>query len=528
MDIIQKNPYRFFGVYSNSPIRERVANHNRLKAFLKVGKSITYPLDLSSIFPSINKTIDTIADADAKLALPNDQLKYAQFWFLKITPLDDIALNHLLVGNIDTAISIWEKKQNVSSLQNRIVCALIQKNYTAATDYAQELYLLHEKEFVEAILGKSSVISTDILVHNFLDALSMELDIAQLLSYISNQEWKEYISAKSVSPLIEILQTAINAAKASKKSEPSARLSAGVRLMDETKDTLKQLQKLVISDDLQYQMIADKLGTEILQCGIDYFNGSDESDVAHKAMELQGYALSIVIGKMAKDRCKENVDILNEIIENLPPLEVFSEDKAIREELKKFCQLPDKIVHAVSLLNNTQTPLQNIKVKLGVSNTYYLKTSTQVVGNALHNIIEEVNDVQKPDYIELDGQTIEMPIRLMSDYQKRNKLDCIKSTLQAAWNAIKKIETFDMEADFKSNRYYENKRILQDLCTQFNISTSTWSPRSSSPVSKPSTVKTPSPTPPTSSSSTNSDNVWLGIKIIAAIIIFIVILSHCH
>ena len=46
MNILQNNPYRILGVYSNSPIKERLANHNRLKAFLKVGKSVSFPLDL--------------------------------------------------------------------------------------------------------------------------------------------------------------------------------------------------------------------------------------------------------------------------------------------------------------------------------------------------------------------------------------------------------------------------------------------------------------------------------------------------
>ena len=76
-------------------------------------------------------------------------------------------------------------------------------------------------------------------------------------------------------------------------------------------------------------MIADKLGLEILQCGIDYFNDSEEPDAAHKAMSLQKYAKSIAVGQMAKDRCKENVDILQRIIDNLPPSEVFVEDRAI-------------------------------------------------------------------------------------------------------------------------------------------------------------------------------------------------------
>lgn len=126
--------------------------------------------------------------------------------------------------------------------------------------------------------------------------------------------------------------------------------------MRNTENTLLQLKGFLSFTDLQYQMIADKLGLEILQCGIDYFNDSEEPDAANKAMSLQKYAQSIVVGQMAKDRCKENVDILQKIVDNLPPSEVFAEDRAIKEELRKYCQLPDKICHAVTLLK-TQDPI---------------------------------------------------------------------------------------------------------------------------------------------------------------------------
>ena len=68
---------------------------------------------------------------------------------------------------------------------------------------------------------------------------------------------------------------------------------------------------------MQYQILIDKLGIEILECGIDYFNASEEPNAAMKAMELQKYALSIVVGKAAKDRCRENVNILQKIINEL-------------------------------------------------------------------------------------------------------------------------------------------------------------------------------------------------------------------
>ena len=79
MNILQNNPYRLLGVYSNSPTKERLANHNRMKAFLKVGKNVTFPLDLPQYLASINRTETSVTDAEAKLTLPNDQMLMPYF-----------------------------------------------------------------------------------------------------------------------------------------------------------------------------------------------------------------------------------------------------------------------------------------------------------------------------------------------------------------------------------------------------------------------------------------------------------------
>ena len=67
MNILRNNPYRLLGVYSNSPTKERLANHNRMKAFLKVGKPVSFPLDLPQYLTSINRTATSVVEAEAKL-----------------------------------------------------------------------------------------------------------------------------------------------------------------------------------------------------------------------------------------------------------------------------------------------------------------------------------------------------------------------------------------------------------------------------------------------------------------------------
>ena len=491
MNVLKNNPYRQLGVYTNSPTKERLANHNRMKAFLKVGKSVSFSLDLPQYLQPINRTDALVADADAKLALPKDQMFYALFWFIKTTPLDDIAFNHLIAGERSKAEEIWQKKETLSSLQNRIVCALMCDDYKQALSCAETLYANMEyvNQFVSAVIGTGGNVDVTNLPFTFLDALCEEIDVQKILPHIENSIWKKHISGKAINPLIETIQNAIAIAKKSRGKGSQARLEAGEVLMKSTKATLQQLMSLLPKTDLQYQMIADKLGLEILQCGIDYFNEADEADAAHKAMKLQKYAMGIVVGQMAKDRCNENVDILQKIIDNLPPSEVYSEDRAIHEELRKYCLLPDKICHAVTLLNNTRPHLQAIKRKLGTTNDYYLKISTRIVGNALSNVIAEVNEAQSMFGVDKGDSNAALAAILGMSH--------VKSVLEEAWKATRIMDGFDMEAGFKSKRYNENRSILKGICDQLGVSTSIDTPRTSTPrtsQNEPTSTARPYPT----------------------------------
>lgn len=431
-----------------------------MKAFLKVGKQVSFPLDLPLYLPPLNRTEASVAEAEAKLTLPKDQIAYAQFWFVKATPLDEIAFKNLQAGDISKAEDIWRKKECASSLQNLIVCALISGKYDSAISHAETLYgnAQHVAQFADSINGTGASTDAESLAFSFLDTLCGEVRANTLLPFVTNSEWKSHIGEKSVKPLIESIQAAIDTAKKSKKEGPEARLEAGETLMESTKSTLSLLKEFLPKTDLRYQMTADKLGLEILQCGIDYYNGSEEEEAARKAMRLQKYAQKIVVGQMAKDRCRENVDILQENINNRPPSEVSTEVIAITEELSKYRTLPDKICHAVALLEKTKPHLLGIKRKLGATNAYYLKISTLVVNNALSNVIAEVNKAQSTD-------------KGLHFASKEAFLLLVEPVIRKAWEAIKIMDGFDMESDFKHNRYNTNRSTLKDMCNSLVIPT---------------------------------------------------------
>ena len=537
MKFIQNNPYRLLGVFSNSPIKERLANNNKLKAFLKVGKDAIFPLDQIEYLPSLHRTEENIASAEAMITLPKDQIKYAQFWFIKQSPLDVVAFNHLLTGEMNKAVAIWEKKDYTSSLQNRMVCALIRSNLEEAINCATILYTSdeHLKEFVTSITGDESNYAIDDLIHTLLDTLCDEYGATQVLSLLKEASWKDYVGQRTIDPLIKNIEAEIEIAKKSRGKGGSVRLNAGRKLANATKQDLQTLKHLLSTDDIRYQMIADKLGLEILQCGIDYYNGAEAKDAAFTAIRIQKYALNIVVGTMAKNRCQENVRILEMIIKNLPPEEVAVECNAIEEELRKYCELPDEIEHAVKLLNSCKPHLLSIRRKLGANNDFYLKISTKVANHALYNLIEEVNEAQKL----LSNDEVDEAKALLTILFIRNKVE-------KAWEATLIIGELDLEADFKNNRYTKNLEALKGLCESLGVATkpkttpkSSSTPReaprttpksSSAPRTTPKLSSTPKDTPKTTPPSTHrEDNTdWNCMSYIIIILIVIYFIIQCN
>lgn len=507
ISIIINNPYRILGVFTNSSKKEIVANKGKLNAFLKVGKNLEFPLDLKTILPSVQRSINSLAQAESVLSLAKDQLRYVLFWFVNQTQIDDIAFNHLIAGNIDTAISIWEKKISFSSLQNIMLCSLLKGDYQRAFSNANILFEEYLQNYIK-LLSNQITISTLDLIHLFIDCLFEEEGINHSIFFnlIDNTTWNDYIKTKLIQPLIDSISKEIEKAGSANRKDSKARYLAGSILKKNTTDSIKRLKKLLPTTDMQYQILIDKLGLEILQCGIDYFNTSEEPDAAIKAMELQTYALTIVVGKVAKERCKENVDILKKIIDELPPMEVFEEDKTIKNELARYTKLSETIANAENLLQKVKPIIEKVKSKLGPNNSYYLKMSTAIVAAALHNLIEEVNDIQNKinsNSSEIDpldrilGRKYHSSFGYENEEAKRLRIlsmfPLLKGTLEEAWRIIKIMDSFDMEYNFKQNRYIPNRNTLKNLCEQVGISTyESYSSKNSSrpPLSKETTIST--------------------------------------
>ena len=415
-NLLSHNPYRILGVYSNSPKKDVLSSLNRMKAFLKVGKTVSFPLDLPQFLPSIDRDETIVSSAQASIELPMDQIKHTLFWFMKVTPLDDIALNHLLAGNIIQAKEIWNKKETVSSILNLMVCALIENDADSLAIKADTLFQNYSEAFCLTV-NETIKLTSSQLTELFIELIKQDgtIELAKLMQVSGTSiEWRKIIGGGLVKPIIDEISLAISEAKSAKGS--SANYRAGKKLMNSTKGSLSQLKGLLGVSDMQYQMIADKLATTILQCGINYFNETEDDDAPQKAMILQGFALSIADGQVVKDRCKENVDVLKKIG---PEYAIRKEMDAIGKLLKNFNN-PSSIysgspifdsyssaspfgikkskyseLDILNLIRNARPELNKIKAKLGSNDDTYLKISSAIASAAINALVDIINKEQE-------------------------------------------------------------------------------------------------------------------------------------
>lgn len=518
--LVKHNPYRTLGVLSNTPLRDRIANQNRLNAFAKVDKAVVFPNDFDKVIDGTPlRTPESITAAITAINLDKDQLKYALFWFINGSPMDDIALKHLQAGNREKAEEILQKKETYSSLINSGVLAFIDGD--TATGFNNISKVVHNSAYraeLHQALGIANLqFSEDNLAELIIAELLKEVPASKLLSACTNATDRAIVSKSALDEPISAINSAIAVAKNADSKNPEASLVAGTKLMNSTKALLKSVKDISGATSPQYQMVADNVAKQVLQCGINYYNNAPDSDVEspRKAMVLQSYALSIAVGQLTKDRCKENYDILKQAVDNMPPVEVAIEARKVKEELRKFCQLPDKISHSVTLLNNTKPLLQTIKSKLGAFNSFYLSLSTQVVGNALHNVIEEVNQAQNyfmvvVKAVKESGIDPSLLNYIGDDHSPAKIIDNkVKPAMREAWKATVLMDSFDMESDFKTNRYNLNRQSLKEMCESLKVSTRVSTPHPSTQrVITPRTTITTRTTTSSSSSNQEKNSGW--------------------
>lgn len=445
---IENNPFRVVGVFSNATLKEITANKTRIAAYAKVGKSSSFPLDGAGQLPDVVRTPEVITYADHELAMPSSKIIHALFWFVKETSIDEIAISHYINGDIDKAKELLSKRVSASSLVNLSVIGLIEGNYAASLHNTYSLVSNSEMcaSFVESICGDTFSIEPFELWKMYIDILLKEKKASVLLRAMpaecSGLE-RDYIKDKAVEDPIKTLQTEINkACEVTKNSGSQACYSAGLRLMESAKKHLVSIKNLIGVRDIRYVNIADAAATQILQCGINYYNATDDDDDVDKAMVLQEYACSVAVGSLVVQRCKKNLEILKQKKEE----GAISADIAfVAKSLEEFQRKYKTVGNARLFVNSCKPHLDSIASQLGATNDLYIKISTAVANNALGMLISVINDAQSNQLSIIDGT--------------------LKSKIDDALSVMSIISGLAMTAQ-ERRRFNDNKATLSNIRDQ--------------------------------------------------------------
>lgn len=334
MKIIQNNPYRIAGILSNASERELQKQKTKIKAYTKVGKEIKSDYDFQ-ILENISRTEDSVNKAFSNVEQNQDKVNYALFWFLNASPFDNTAIEYLKNGDEEKALGIWGKittekdvnSKNFSAFNNIGTYKLLSRDKSdIKTGIEAKIKLIESdyfENFVHSVADETFTIDNQKQSEKLIDELLTQfktqfssLETLQLFSDC-NGSTQSFLKQRFTEEPIHTIESQIESCKKKRNKNNSKAYEYGLELFSNAKKDLTLLKSLLGINELKYKAVADQLANEIMQCGIDFFNVSQENDSSENYLEsaqkLTKFADSIAVGKLTKDRVKDSLRSLEEM-----------------------------------------------------------------------------------------------------------------------------------------------------------------------------------------------------------------------
>ena len=479
LSLIQNNPYRLLGIPILSSERELQKQITKSNRFAEVGKTFTCDTDYPFL-GEFDRNVDSINIAAKSIEQPLNKVLYSTFWFLNQNHIDNIAIESLQKSNFNKSIEIWEKVigngevsdkkfSNLLNLKSLYLGLSIQNNRDEA--FNKEYFIkgielsgkfINHKEFkplCKKIVGEKFDFSIEKIEDLFLTSilsdikpiLSNGIEINEIIdavkTFSSDTQFKfsQKFSAGETSRIEKEIENSADL----RNKNPDKAYEFGLDLYKNTKEDIKSLSKIIGASDVKYQMIANKLAHELMQCAIDFFNKKDDgltNITGLRALKLSKYANSIVTGGQDKKRIEENLKVIKDrtsdgIDTSNYPKNILLEIEKIIEIIEKNSTVSNKrnaIIQAKKLINQTKDSREIISASVGANDKGYVKICDYIVAISLSLIV---------DYVNATAQTIGVSSDTLS--------------------FLRSLSTFEMEPSTRA-RYAENLTTLRDMYNRSN------------------------------------------------------------
>ena len=334
MSFISNNTYRVLGVCSNASLKDIQKNISKLKAFAKIGREMELDYNLPFLnLAKIERTDDLLLKSENQLNLDKNKITSSLFWFADLSPIDSVALAHLIKGDIIKAIDIWGKAttskevslKNYSAFNNLSTLLLLNTLDDSKTDTFKKdndsikqikKAIKLKNEFISSpflnnyceSISKSTPISSDdaqkFFTNTILDLFNKNFSAKELSDLFEDldDKLKDRLNASLTEAPISNIKSHIDTASSLIEKNKKSGIKAGKQLIKNTLKDSKYLKEVSSPDDFHFQSLSDKLSNQILQCGIVSFNETgDDQDY----LSSYQYALSIAQSEKIKNRAKD-------------------------------------------------------------------------------------------------------------------------------------------------------------------------------------------------------------------------------
>lgn len=508
MRIIINNPYRVAGILSNSTEKDILKQKSKVKRFSEVGKTITSEYDFPFL-DSLERSSAIIDKAFSDIEQNQNKVTHSLFWFINMNSIDNTAIQHLISGNKEKAIEIWEKltvekevnPKNFSAFNNIGTLYLLENSREKIKQGVTAKMKLIDSEnfkyFIHTVADETFSIDTnkqiEIWIDELLTQLTNKFSIAETIHFFSNcsKTTQKYLSQKFTEAPIHRIETQIEQTQNKRSKNKIDAYRFGIDLHQNTSKELTLLKSILGKSNLQYKMLADNVAKEIVQCSIDYFNESQEQGAStnyhEEAMKLVKFAQTIAINEATKNKIKESIETLEEMKQHELNLAIELL-KSVKKAYEDAGRQIDKQVEEMQYTTFGNPPMRIPKPNVSINWTKVREMKRNALDwDKIVALVKEAIPPQNVTKIKLSDQ-------------------------QTKITEYKSLVDFILE---KLN--YSQKNQVKYLCYWKTITTT--APTSSRPTNTYT---------PTSSSSSDNDGCAPWIYWVVGIIIFIILIRSCN
>lgn len=248
-----------------------------------------------------------------------------------VTSNQKITFNHFKVSHLRLVNNIIREyhltHQNCTSFKNLSLLYLwmsfsngkIEKEYFRKCVHYAKLFITSStiNDYAKNVIAESFLPSQKNVIHFFIKELIYEtsdyfdkpngIPLNEFVRCFSEFpiEANQFLCDQFASKQLRSITAEIETSEKTRVNSPKTASTTGKSLIRKTKSDILYLKSILGKDDFQYQIIADKLAVEVIQCGIDFFNSTNNDIVYQSEYE---FALDIAVKQNIIDRAKENLD----------------------------------------------------------------------------------------------------------------------------------------------------------------------------------------------------------------------------